>query len=524
MPVSPSRGVRLFLLIAGAALLAQGSVSLIRAALHLQVPDLVLAFINADPLHAAIHITWGIVLLAGWALPLTERRKAQLVLAFGVFYTLLAFLGVLVYHPFGLHLDIGENVFHFVVGPLALWLGGRGVRGGPKAASGRRPAAGGGRQAEARSADFSRQRAAGGQLSLATGPQPLALDTQPLVLSPTYSALSTRHSAYAALRREVEAAGLLERRYDYYLGRSLGCYALFALALAVPVWLPPTPLWLAVACGGLGLASVQIGMLGHDAGHLAVFHRARANYAFGLLCWSLTLGIGFWYWRARHNAHHAHTNDADGDPEIRGSSLVAFTEADAQTREGWQRVAVRHQALLAPVLLLVFSALAVVAFRIESWLFAARQLRGGRRAVELTLLSANTLVWAAVVVWAPPQWRVVFLVGQAIAGIYLSLIVAPNHKGMPVWPAGSRPSFLERQVLSSRNVIPHPITDYLYGGLNYQIEHHLFPTMPRVNFGRARALVKPFCLAQGLAYEELSPAASYHAVWAELDRVGRAAA
>ncbi|MFN8482527.1 MAG: acyl-CoA desaturase [Anaerolineae bacterium] len=333
----------------------------------------------------------------------------------------------------------------------------------------------------------------------------------------------TAPTAYAELRRTVVEAGLLDRRYGYYLARSVSCYVLLGLALAMPIVLPPTWALTILAAFALGFVSIQIGMLGHDAGHLAVFRSSRANYAFGVLCWSLTLGVGFWYWRGRHNAHHAHTNDADGDPEIRGSGLVAFTEQDARARSGWQRVAVRYQALVAPVLLLVFSALAVIAIRVESWLFAGRHLTGGRRAVEVAALTLNTLAWVAVLIWAPHQWRVIFLVSQAVAGVYLSLIVAPNHKGMPVWPSGSQPSFLERQVLSSRNVEPGPINDYVYGGLNYQIEHHLFPTMPRANFGRARAIVKPFCEAHGLEYEELSPRASYAAVWAELDRVGRLA-
>ncbi|MFN8471684.1 MAG: acyl-CoA desaturase [Anaerolineae bacterium] len=346
---------------------------------------------------------------------------------------------------------------------------------------------------------------------------PVAPDSE----MPSRAARGPAHSAYADLRRTIVGAGLLERRYGYYLVRSVSCYALLILALAIPIVLPPTWPLTILAAFALGFISIQIGMLGHDAGHLAVLRSSRANYAFGVLCWSLTLGVGFWYWRARHNAHHAHTNDADGDPEIRGSSLVAFTEEDARSRTGWQRVAVRYQAVVAPVLLLVFSALAVIAFRVESWLFARRSLTGGRRAVELGALTLNTLVWVAVLIWAPHQWRVIFLLSQAVAGVYLSLIVAPNHKGMPVWPAGSQPAFLERQVLSSRNVKPGPITDYVYGGLNYQIEHHLFPTMPRANYSRAREIVLPFCRAQGLDYEELPPIASYAAVWAELDRVGR---
>ena len=109
-------------------LLIQGSASLLRAALAVPVPELVLDFTNADPLHATIHIVWGVVMLLALALPVSERARALLVLVFGVFYTALAVLGALVYHPFGLQLDLGENVFHFVVGPLALIIAYLGLR------------------------------------------------------------------------------------------------------------------------------------------------------------------------------------------------------------------------------------------------------------------------------------------------------------------------------------------------------------------------------------------------------------
>jgi len=78
-------------------------------------------------------------------------------------------------------------------------------------------------------------------------------------------------------------------------------------------------------------------------------------------------------------------------------------------------------------------------------------------------------------------------------------------------------------VLTSRNVRGGRFVDLLLGGLNYQIEHHLFPAMPRVHFGRARALVKPFCAEQGLEYDEVDPLTSYRMVIGELARVGHAA-
>jgi fatty acid desaturase len=100
-----------------------------------------------------------------------------------------------------------------------------------------------------------------------------------------------------------------------------------------------------------------------------------------------------------------------------------------------------------------------------------------------------------------------FLVTQVCGSVYVAALIAPNHKGMPVWATDAPVTFLQRQVLA--NVTSHPLWDYLFGGLNYQIEHHLFPTMPRVNLKRCQEIVKPFCAARGLEYTEVVPLASY---------------
>ena len=153
-----------------------------------------------------------------------------------------------------------------------------------------------------------------------------------------------------------------------------------------------------------------------------------------------------------------------------------------------------------------------------------RRLRGGRRATELALLVASGVGWLLPSLALGTAWLAIFMLTQILAGVYLALAIAPNHKGMPIWPAGAAPGFLERQVLSSRNLRPHPVVDFVFGGLNYQIEHHLFPSMPRVHLARARAIVKPFCLERGLPYAEMGVLASYRLVLSELQRVGRTAA
>jgi len=108
----------------------------------------------------------------------------------------------------------------------------------------------------------------------------------------------------------------------------------------------------------------------------------------------------------------------------------------------------------------------------------------------------------------------------AVVGVYLGCTFAPNHKGMPVLPADIRVDFLRRQVLMSRNIISNRLTTFAMGGLNYQIEHHLFPSMPRPNLRRAQLIIKPFCIDNSVAYTETTLAKSYGIVVRHLNKVG----
>jgi fatty acid desaturase len=331
-----------------------------------------------------------------------------------------------------------------------------------------------------------------------------------------------RDEEYGELRRRVQAAGLINRAYVYYAARSALTLSFWAMALALMLTLPSSWGWSLLAAACFGFASVQVSMLGHDAGHLGIFKSPRANFAAGQFTMTLLLGVSFWYWCNRHNLHHSHTNDVEVDPDIQGGGLLIYTDRQAAAARGWHRVVARHQGRLSPVFLLGLF-LIIFWIKLESWTFVFKRLCGARRQAEIALLLTNLglmLLPAWLQGW---HWLHLWLVGQMLGSLYFSMIVATNHKGMPIWARGAPLSFIERQVLSSRNVTSHPVWDFLFGGLNYQIEHHLFPTMPRVNLKRARAIIRPFCLAHGLEYEELNPLASYRVILAEAERVGRLA-
>ena len=123
MATTSVRLVRVYLGFLGILLISHGVGSLVLRALGLNDPSLTHGFVHADPLHALIHIVWGSVMLLFLAGRANDGQIVSLALIFGVFYVSLAFLGVLVYHPFGLDLGPFENAFHFVVGPSTLALG-----------------------------------------------------------------------------------------------------------------------------------------------------------------------------------------------------------------------------------------------------------------------------------------------------------------------------------------------------------------------------------------------------------------
>ncbi len=117
------------------------------------------------------------------------------------------------------------------------------------------------------------------------------------------------------------------------------------------------------------------------------------------------------------------------------------------------------------------------------------------------------------------QAGVFLLVHQLLSGLYLGSIFAPNHKGMPVLDKESDLGFLYRQMATARNVKAHPVTDFWYGGLNYQIEHHLFPSMPRNRLKEAQRLIKTFCQEHAIPYYETSMLESYREILQHLHQV-----
>jgi fatty acid desaturase len=320
---------------------------------------------------------------------------------------------------------------------------------------------------------------------------------------------------FAALRREVKAAGLLAPRPMAYL-RSSAWVLVALLACWFAVVKLGTSWWQLLVAGALGVVWTQIGFLGHDAAHHQVLRGSRAADVLGLITANLSLGLSHTWWAEKHNAHHAHPNDLQRDPDV-GLGAIVFDAGQAAGRRGVARWIARHQgALFMPLLTLEGLNLQVASVR-------SLLRRPGRGcSFELGLLALHHAVYvSALLLLLPlPQAVAFFGVHQAMFGLYLGMSFAPNHKGMPLLTDKERADHLRTQVLTSRNVRGGLVVDVLLGGLNYQVEHHLFPMMPRHSLRSAQPLVRAFCARAAVTYTETGLFESYRMALAHLHAVG----
>jgi fatty acid desaturase len=331
----------------------------------------------------------------------------------------------------------------------------------------------------------------------------------------TRPAVRSSGSDFAPLARRVRDSGLLDRRRGYYagvIGLNLAATAAVwgAVAWAGNSW------WTVLLAVPLAVLAARMGFLGHDAGHRQIARSARGNRWLGLLLGNLLLGMGHGWWNDKHNRHHANPNHVGKDPDV-GEGVLAWTAEQAGRQRGVLRWVARHQAALFFPLL----TLEGINLKIGSALF----LRGRSRrdqVVEGGLLLVHALGYLSLAFWLLPPGKALVLIAvqHALFGVHLGAVFAPNHKGMAMPEPGQRWGHLRRQVLTSRNVRGGPVTDWFMGGLNYQIEHHLFPGVPRCSLRRLQPMVREHCATVGLPYTETGLVASYREALGHMREIG----
>lgn len=325
-------------------------------------------------------------------------------------------------------------------------------------------------------------------------------------------------TTFASLLKTIREAGLLKRRTGFYM------LVLSALALALGglttgfILLGDSWFQLLIAAG-LGLVLTQVAFVAHEASHRQIFESGPANDRLGRILADGVVGISYAWWMTKHTRHHANPNTVGKDPDIE-IDTISFMEEDAAKAKGVLAFITRRQGyLFFPLLTLEGLNLH---FRSIQTLFTTENV--DKRWLEFTLIGLRLGIYLAILfTFLPVGMAFAFLgVQMAVFGVYMGASFAPNHKGMPLIAEGAKVDFLSKQVLTSRNIRGRGMS-YFMGGLNYQIEHHLFPSMPRPHLKHAREIVIEHCKTIGVPYTETTLVRSYAIVVDYLNRVGLSA-
>ncbi len=321
-------------------------------------------------------------------------------------------------------------------------------------------------------------------------------------------------SGHGALIRAVQEAGLLKRTPGFYLTVLAILIACVGMAATGGALLGSSWFQLLIAAA-LGVIFTQFAFFAHEAAHRQVFASARKNDLSGLLVGSGIVGLSYTWWQSKHSRHHANPNKIGKDPDI-DIDVLSFDEDHARAKRGfWAAITRRQGYLFFPLLLLTGLGLHVDSVR--------SAFSRGTRATTLErilLIFRLGVVPAGVIMLLGPGMGAAFLgVQVAVFGFYMGMSFAPNHKGMPIISANSKLDFVHKQVLTSRNIRGRGTTT-LMGGLNFQIEHHLFPNMPRPHLRHAAEIVREHCKEVRIPYLETSLPASYARIVRYLNEVG----
>ncbi|WP_063060930.1 fatty acid desaturase family protein [Nocardia sienata] len=337
-------------------------------------------------------------------------------------------------------------------------------------------------------------------------------------LTPASSSRSSRRGDggdYARLLRRISDAGLMNPRPFYYTIR-LGLVGAAFVAGWVAFVLVGDSWWTLGVAAFMAVTCAQVALVMHDIAHRQVFRLRRPTEIVGRVVGNAGVGLAYGWWQDKHTRHHANPNHEELDPDV-APDILLWSQRQARASRGLPRLIGRAQSyLFFPLLLLEGLNLHVAGLRA----LGNRSMK--QRALEGALLVGHFAAYlAAVFAVLPADKAVAFLiVHKALFGLYMGCVFAPNHKGMPTLTGDDRPDYLRRQVLTSRNVRGGVLTDLALGGLNYQIEHHLFPSMPTPNLPRAQSIVRDYCGEIGVPYHETGLFASYREALGHLHRVG----
>ncbi len=300
-----------------------------------------------------------------------------------------------------------------------------------------------------------------------------------------------------SLRTELRNAGVFEHReirswLKLALLVSLTAGCLFVISRFG--WI--SALALVPVCAVLCTAAA---MMGHEGSHRSTSASPTRNSFMAYLAFPVFSGLSLLYWREKHDRlHHGHPNVENVDPDIRPFPFASTrtTHERCGPKERWFQRNFQKWAFWP------MSTLMALGMRRSSLVFLAKLPKRFNREwwMDVGALVTHYSLWLVVpsLIWGP---LIAFLIYSSIwagVGVFLVLVFLPAHAGLPIL-AEQNKDWLH-QLETTRNLEMPKFISYFFIGLDYQVEHHLFPKIPHQHLPKAAAITSAWCKRHGIPY------------------------
>lgn len=316
---------------------------------------------------------------------------------------------------------------------------------------------------------------------------------------------------FVVLRNELAAEGYFDPAPLHVAYRVAEIVAMHALGF----WLVAQG-WLWTGLSVLGLVQGRCGWLMHEGGHYSLTGYIGLDRHLQMMLYGLGCGMSGSWWRKQHNKHHATPQKLGADVDLDTLPLVAFNKAVATMQPKFASpMWLRLQALLfAPVTCFL------VAIGWQLYLHP-RHIARTKNGVEAFWL----LLRAGIVVWFGLQYGGMLALKAYcyyvwVGGAYIFLNFALSHTHLPVVPSDEHRDWVRYAAEHTMNVSPTPLCSWWMSFLNYQIEHHLFPSMPQFRHPKVSPRVRELFESHGLEYLQRGYFEAMAITFANLHQVG----
>jgi fatty acid desaturase len=305
-----------------------------------------------------------------------------------------------------------------------------------------------------------------------------------------------------SLRGELRAAGLFEPREArnwLKLGFLATCLVACLVGIAHAPWWGIAGLIIAAA-----VFSTSIAMLGHEGSHKSFSRSPARNTLLQYIAFPLFSGLSALYWREKHDRlHHGQPNVYEKDPDIKPWPFVSCRE-DHEQCPAWRRWFQRNFQGWAfwPATPLMAAGMRRLSIH---FVISYYRRHGADRLwfLDVVCLAIHYFMWMVLpsLLWGPLIGIGVYTLVWAVVGVLLVMIFAPAHIGLPL-VASPRHDWVH-QLDTTRNLRLPRVVSFFFIGLDYQVEHHLFPKIPHQSLPRAAAITARWCRERDLPYKSL---------------------